>query len=385
MGDFQVLSRPLGDADAPWQEHSRGRVSAAAAQAPPTVNLAEVSERMTGRVTADEVLARSTKSFLVTGHRWGGLDEILRGDGELLAEIVLPDDVASDLADLVLHPALLDIGVGYVQLVEEGDYLPLSYERLVVYGPLPKTLRSHLTIRGRGDTLTCDAALLDEHGTARAVVEGFSMKRVGAAALAGLDRPREAPGSARPEDVVLEGTIEPAEAAEVLRRVLAARRLPPHLVVSPRDFEAVREAWRRFDPALLAAALAELGPAGAQDRPDLGTAFVTPEEGLEKVIAETWRRYLGIEAIGSHDNFFELGGTSLVGVQVVGELKRRLGREIPTVSLFEAPTIAALAKYLEPPADAEPAFAGTRSRMSRKKAALAARKKPHGRRAGQAR
>ena len=60
----------------------------------------------------------------------------------------------------------------------------------------------------------------------------------------------------------------------------------------------------------------------------------------------------------------------MIGVQVVGELKQRLRREIATVSLFEAPTVASLTRLLEPPADTEKAFEKTRGRVSRKKAAL---------------
>jgi polyketide synthase 12 len=52
---------------------------------------------------------------------------------------------------------------------------------------------------------------------------------------------------------------------------------------------------------------------------------------------------LGIDRVGVHDNFFELGGTSLLGVQVMAEVNRRFGVEVPTVGLFEGPTVAALA------------------------------------------
>ena len=109
-------------------------------------------------------------------------------------------------------------------------------------------------------------------------------------------------------------------------------------------------------------------------RPQLDGAYVAPGEGTEKVIAEVWQQVLGVEQVGLHDNFFELGGTSLNGVQVISELKKRLQREIPAVSIFEAPTVAALARYLAPKADAGPAFEKTRSRVDKKKAALERRR-----------
>ncbi|MEM7581908.1 MAG: amino acid adenylation domain-containing protein [Acidobacteriota bacterium] len=388
---FRVLSRPAGGGESPWSEHCRGRVAAVAPRPTPALDLGEVRNRTAGRITADDVAARSSRGFLVTGRRWQGLESVRTGDGELMAEIVLDGELAGDLDDYPLHPALLDVAVGCVQFAREGDYLPFSYDLLEVHGPLPGRLISHLTLHdGSDDAVTCDALLVDEDGVLRARVEGFSMRRLASATIAELERAAVSPasddadapeGPLRPVDAVLEGTIEPTEAIDVVRRVLNGR-VPPHLVVSPRDLAAVRAAYADFDPTRLLTELAELEtPTATQDRPDLGTAFVAPEAGMEKVVAEVWQRFLGIESIGIHDNFFELGGTSLVGVQVVGELKRRLDREISTVSLFEAPTVAALAELLEPREGTAPAFQRTRDRASKKKAALSRRKRPPRRRA----
>jgi acyl carrier protein len=133
-----------------------------------------------------------------------------------------------------------------------------------------------------------------------------------------------------------------------------------------------------FDPSR--APEAPQGPTSLHERPRLDNAYVAPGEGLERQLAATWQRFLGLEKVGIHDNFFELGGTSLIGVQMVAEIGRTLGREVPTVSLFEAPTIAALARYLAPKEDAEPAFAQTRSRIHKKKSALAHRRRRRRRR-----
>jgi len=47
-----------------------------------------------------------------------------------------------------------------------------------------------------------------------------------------------------------------------------------------------------------------------------------------------------------HDNFFELGGTSALGVQIISFLREWLYQEIPTVSLYEGPTVSALARVI---------------------------------------
>ena len=66
-------------------------------------------------------------------------------------------------------------------------------------------------------------------------------------------------------------------------------------------------------------------------------------------VAEIWRQVLGVKEIGLEDNFFDLGGNSLTGLQVVARLKSEFQVRISAVALFEAPTVRALARYLQPP------------------------------------
>jgi acyl carrier protein len=165
--------------------------------------------------------------------------------------------------------------------------------------------------------------------------------------------------------------ITPAEGVEAFRRLLRSP-VAPHVVVSCRDLGAVLAEYRAYDAARVAAELERAAPPkAAQARPSsLGTAFVAPGGELEAAIAAVWSQVLGVDGVGAHDNFFELGGTSLAGVQVVSELKKRLGRDIPPVSIFEAPTVSALARYLTPRADGGSAFAKARSRAAQKRQAL---------------
>jgi FkbM family methyltransferase len=83
--------------------------------------------------------------------------------------------------------------------------------------------------------------------------------------------------------------------------------------------------------------------ASSPARPVFGVEHVAPGSELERSLAGIWQGVLEIDNIGIDDNFFDLGGTSLSGLQVVKEIKSRLGVELSPVALFEAPTVRTLA------------------------------------------
>ncbi len=113
---------------------------------------------------------------------------------------------------------------------------------------------------------------------------------------------------------------------------------------------------------------------GGHPRPELANPYAPPQSELEREIAGIWREILGVDPIGLYDNFFELGGNSLAGLRVVGRLKERLQAGVSEVSLYEAPTVATLARLLgaaapgESAAAAAPPYAGSRGRGEERRA-----------------
>jgi enterobactin synthetase component F len=71
---------------------------------------------------------------------------------------------------------------------------------------------------------------------------------------------------------------------------------------------------------------------------------VTP---VEKKLATLWQQVLKVERVGLHDNFFDLGGDSLHAAEMAAHFPAWFKIELPLGSLFEAPTIAALAALIE--------------------------------------
>ena len=70
-----------------------------------------------------------------------------------------------------------------------------------------------------------------------------------------------------------------------------------------------------------------------------------PGNAIEEKLVEIWRSVLNLQTVSIKDNFFELGGNSLLLMQVLSKLTP-LYNCLSAVTLFQYPTIAALANYL---------------------------------------
>jgi amino acid adenylation domain-containing protein len=124
-------------------------------------------------------------------------------------------------------------------------------------------------------------------------------------------------------------------------RALARARLPEYMVPSAFVF-------------LGALPLTENGkvdrralPAPKSARGDRDRPFAAPRSATEIAIAEVWRQILRLDRVGADESFFDLGGTSLLAVRAAGELRRRLGVDVPVVKMFEHPVLQDLARVLE--------------------------------------
>ncbi|MEV7657708.1 amino acid adenylation domain-containing protein [Streptomyces anulatus] len=118
---------------------------------------------------------------------------------------------------------------------------------------------------------------------------------------------------------------------------LPAALVPPTVVVLP---ELPLLSSGKLDRKALAAARIPTAPRRT-------AAEAPPEGALQRSIAGIWARTLGVEQVGAEENFFDLGGHSLLVVKVQNEILRELGHDIAVVALFENPTVASVARFLE--------------------------------------
>jgi amino acid adenylation domain-containing protein len=74
--------------------------------------------------------------------------------------------------------------------------------------------------------------------------------------------------------------------------------------------------------------------------------FVAPSTPLEEQLASIWSEVLSIERVGAQDDFFNLGGNSLLALRLASRVRQVFNVELPLMTLFTSPTVAALAEQI---------------------------------------
>jgi acyl carrier protein len=88
-------------------------------------------------------------------------------------------------------------------------------------------------------------------------------------------------------------------------------------------------------------------PAPDQSQQAQGRPYQPPRGETEEGVAAVWAEVLGLERVGAGDNFFSVGGHSLLATQVISRVRQQFQIELPLRALFEAPTVAELARVIE--------------------------------------
>ncbi|WP_148713629.1 non-ribosomal peptide synthetase [Chitinolyticbacter meiyuanensis] len=152
-----------------------------------------------------------------------------------------------------------------------------------------------------------------------------------------------------------------------LRTALAAQ-LPDYMVPS----------------ALMVLDALPLNPNGKVDRKALPVAelglrshYAAPHGEVEQALAAIWAELLGAERVGRHDNFFELGGHSLLLLAVLRRAEDVLPRPVSVVELFQYPTIAALADFLQQGSTRQVAALDEAQERARRQRASMMQRKPN--------
>jgi amino acid adenylation domain-containing protein len=176
-----------------------------------------------------------------------------------------------------------------------------------------------------------------------AEIEAVLGKHPEVAAAAVLVR-RETDGEKRLVACVVPRSAPPPSPGEL--RAFLKERLPEAMIpaafvtVGALPLNANGKVDRRALDALAAASLE-----GGEGR--AASSYMAPRTPVESAIAQIWQEVLGVDRVGVTDNFFDLGGHSLLVMRVLSRIRCALHVDLPAQTLFEAPTVAALAELVE--------------------------------------
>ncbi|HSS21528.1 MAG TPA: non-ribosomal peptide synthetase [Pyrinomonadaceae bacterium] len=124
-------------------------------------------------------------------------------------------------------------------------------------------------------------------------------------------------------------------------RNCVAKELPQHMV--PVDF-VVLESFPLTPNGKIDRAALPVPNAGNTLRDEV---FTGPRTSVEQRIAAMLSTLLGLEKVSVRDNFFMLGGHSLLGTQLISQIRSAFNVELGLRTLFESPTIEQLSLEVE--------------------------------------
>jgi thioesterase domain-containing protein/acyl carrier protein len=90
-------------------------------------------------------------------------------------------------------------------------------------------------------------------------------------------------------------------------------------------------------------------PEPERSNPIVGSEFASPQTPTEEILARLWGEVLGLGQVGRNDNFFELGGHSLLATRLVARIRDTFKVDLSLRRLFETPTLAAIADFIDHP------------------------------------
>ncbi|MEU3114248.1 type I polyketide synthase [Micromonospora chalcea] len=181
-----VHSRPEEDADAEWTRHAEGLLlpqlpapTAVPGQWPPA-DAVEVDADL------DAWYAQTAEGGLGYGPSFRGLRRVWRGDGEVYAEVALPEEASADASRFGLHPALFDAALqasGVTALLGDAadtsgaGWMPFAFRSVALHAHGATRLRARLRPLGP-DTVA--VTLADTAGQPVATVESLTFRPVAA-------------------------------------------------------------------------------------------------------------------------------------------------------------------------------------------------------------
>lgn len=140
-----------------------------------------------GTLESNSIYAAYAKLGINYGPSHRGIKTIYQGEGELLAQLELPEGAEQGWDNFVLHPSILDSAVqsaiGFLEDISqtlESPQLPYALESIKIFSHCAKKMFAHISYPqgyGFNDPISkLDIDLCDEHGNICVRIKGFTSR-----------------------------------------------------------------------------------------------------------------------------------------------------------------------------------------------------------------
>ncbi|MFB2976226.1 SDR family NAD(P)-dependent oxidoreductase [Microseira sp. BLCC-F43] len=177
-----------------WTLHVQGKLRAGGQNAPrETTELKNIQSNYNQEISVQKFYQTLKKLGIDYGSNYQAVQKLWCSTGKALGQVQLPETLVSEARKYQLHPVLLDASLQVLAAAlgetdAQETYLPVAIKRLKMYRTSSTGLWSRVEIKAnreeRVQTLTGEVHLFSDEGQLIATVEGLTVKRVTAQALA---------------------------------------------------------------------------------------------------------------------------------------------------------------------------------------------------------
>ncbi|MBL6449564.1 SDR family NAD(P)-dependent oxidoreductase [Fulvivirga sp. 29W222] len=176
------------DHDGEEATHFQGQAIFSSRSEAEKLDIAQLRAQMkAGKLERSNIYAAFTQMELYYGPAHQGIEAIYRGEGQVLADLVLPAVVENEHEDYVLHPSLMDsalqASIGLFQGLDQvpsQPMLPFALESLSIISACTKKMVAWVRYSPDSDpdgrVTKLDIDLCDEAGTVCVQIKGFAFR-----------------------------------------------------------------------------------------------------------------------------------------------------------------------------------------------------------------
>jgi len=376
--------------------HAQGQAVYEEAKATVQYDLAKLqNELATNTKYAQEIYT----AFAIMGLYYGTSNQVIQkvytSKNVLLAETILPQSIENSLTDFVLHPSMLDSVVQAaiclvtdLKLSENYMYIPVALDELTLYRSFTKkmfVLVQYAEHKAVADSVAINADFCDENGIVCAQLKGLQLQQIQldrtikqqpiALNIEALSAPIEFLASKieKPNDVQLRelstdilieaATILPKpnnidlRQTNIVQKAVAHEEKPVLKKIRLEDVSTTNDA-----PKIRKITIPEVEPIASQnDRTEVKVTPVVTKKAANTNIGNTFSKeslkqmfintladalYLEPHEIDADQSFIDIGLDSIVGVEWIKTINKKLEMELSSTKIYDYATINALAKYV---------------------------------------